>query len=86
MDILLDFVDALSSEGIHEHGRWVSTVIGATVTPVLLTVAVAIRLFTGQLDVLSGSQGKWVVAVRDMLIWTSVLALYFLLIQILLSF
>ncbi len=56
--------------------RDLSTMIAASVTPVLLIVAIYIRIMETQIDALV-SGGKWGRALKDIVLWTTVLGSYY---------
>jgi len=66
----------LDPQPIYEASRDVGQFVFTFITPVLLTIAVAIRVMTTQLDV-TESGGKWGHAIRDFLVWGTVLSVYF---------
>jgi hypothetical protein len=66
----------LDPQPIYEASRDVGQFVFTFITPVLLTIAVAIRVMTTQLDV-TESGGKWTHAIRDFLVWGTVLSVYF---------
>ncbi len=59
--------------------------VGATFTPVLLIIAIYLRTVGTQLEALAG-QGRFALALRDIALWGTVLAVYFSLATVLAGF
>lgn len=71
-----DFLSLLNPGVIYQGGIDFSKFIAATITPVILMIALWLRISKTQLETLSG-QGRWGVMIKDMAIWLVILGLYF---------
>lgn len=69
-------IELMEPTPIFEIAGQVARVVFSTITPVLLIVAIYIRVMETQLDQLAGN-GRWAAALRDFLLWGTVLGLYF---------
>ncbi len=80
------FLDLLSPKFIYEGGQNMAVFIASTISPVLLVLAIWLRLASNQLDSVvsgSGNQAKFFV---DLAVWATVLGLYFVLASFLSEF
>lgn len=73
---LPQLITNLDPQPIYQASQDLGWFVFTFITPVLLTIAVAIRVMTTQLDV-TESGGKWTQAIRDFLVWGTVLSVYF---------
>lgn len=69
-------IKTLDPQPIYSASQGLGLFIFATITPVLLVIAVSIRVTETQLDTVA-SLGKWGRAVKDFLLWGAVLSVYF---------
>ena len=89
MDDLLttleQFLRDFSPTYIYEGAYQIALAYLTTLSGVLLLVAVLIRLANSSLDSLEG-QGRYAALIKSLLIWGSVLALYFVLAGLVIDF
>lgn len=78
---LQSLITLLSPVVIYEGGYQLAQFIASYITPFLLTIALAIRTLETQLDAVSNGHGRWGRFIRDMGVWITVLAVYFVLAQ-----
>lgn len=78
---LESLIELLSPVSIYDSGYELAQFIASYITPFLLTVALAIRTLETQLDTVSNGRGRWGHFIRDMGVWITVLAVYFVLAQ-----
>ena len=88
--ILDDIALAISNldvSGVYSGVGQIAKITGASITPILLLMAIYIRSLEASLDMFgSNSSGRWTRAVRDIVLWTAVLASYFAICQLVINF
>ncbi len=83
---LSSFLELISPKYIYTGGQNIAMFVGATVSPVLLVIAIWLRLATSQLDSAVSGSGKHAQFIRDMAVWLTILSLYFTLASMLSDF
>ncbi len=73
---LTSLVTAFSPAPIYEASASMAQYVASLITPIMLVLAIYVRIGETQLANLSGNS-RWALAVKDLLLWGSVLALYF---------
>jgi len=79
------FLELFGPEPIYQAGLTIALWVFSTATPVLLIMAIAIRVLETQIDLLAG-QGRFTVAVRDFFIYGFAISVYFGLMNLIASF
>lgn len=74
-----DFLNLIDASFIYEGGKNMAAFIAAVITPILLIVAIWIRMGQSQLETVTSGSGKWGVFLKDLAVWTTILGLYFVL-------
>jgi len=72
------FISNVDVSSIHTAAQQLASVVAAFLTPVLLIIAIYVRILRDSLDTFSGGhEGRWARAVKDFLLWGAVCATYF---------
>ncbi len=72
-----DFLSLFAATHIYDGGKNMAMFVGATITPVLLVIAIWLRLGSTQLESATSGSGKWASFFKDMMVWLTILGLYF---------
>ena len=81
------FFQSLNGSEIFDQTMPMARFIATTISPALLLVAIFIRIMETQIDGFSGAgQGRWATAVKDIVLWGTVLAVYFAIGNLLVGF
>ena len=87
LDQVAKLIAELDVSGMYQGIGQVATVVSMFITPPLLLMAIYFRIFETKLDQFgSDAKGRWTRAVRDILIYTTVCAVYFGACQLVINF
>jgi hypothetical protein len=86
MEVLQSLLNSFDLSPITVVVNDIATTLAKSLSPILLVLAIYIRLMETQLDGLASGSGKYTEALRDMLIWTFVLGSYFAICTLVLNF
>lgn len=77
LDTVATFLSELDVSTIHAAAHDIARTVAMSLTPALLIIAIYVRTLETSLDTFTGGQGRWTRALRDIMIWGTVLSGYF---------
>ncbi|MCP5007561.1 MAG: hypothetical protein GY941_27045 [Planctomycetes bacterium] len=72
-----DFLELLNAKYLYDGGKAMALFVASTISPFLLVISIWLRLGSTQLESATSGQGKWGAFFKDLVVWLTLLALYF---------